>query len=65
MDKNQLEEYWKRGKGAIKIVWDTPGDYTRCVKLIGEHVTDEAAHRICAQWHHDVTGEWPGSKNNK
>lgn len=62
---NALEDYWKHGEGAAKIRWGTPGDYTRCVRLVGRHVTDEAAHRICAQWHHDVTHMWPGDHRNK
>lgn len=62
---NTLEEYWKHGKGAAKIRWGTPGSYTRCVRHIGKHVTDDAAHRICAQWYHDVVGHWPGAKGKK
>lgn len=60
-----LEDYWKRGKGAAKIRWGTPGDYMRCVHHIGKYVSDESAHRICAQWHHDVLGKWPGQEDKK
>lgn len=62
---DQLEAYWKRGEGAAKIRWGTSGDYARCVRHVGKYVTDDAAHRICAQWHHDATGMWPGDKRNK
>ena len=62
---DQLENYWKRGEGAVKIGWGTPGDFTRCVHHVGKYVLDEQAKRICAQWHHDVTGLWPGDKRNK
>lgn len=57
-----LEDYWKRGKGAAKIRWGAHGSYTRCVREIGKHVADDRAHRICAQWYHDVVGHWPGAK---
>lgn len=46
---NELERYWKHGKGAIKIRWGTPGDFTRCVRQLDEHVGRERAKRICAQ----------------
>lgn len=61
---NNLENYWKRGKGAAKIRWGTPGDWTRCYRNIRKHVANERAKRICAQWHRDVTGVWPGDKKN-
>lgn len=57
---NNLEIYWKSGKGAAKIRWGTPGDWTRCYRHISKHVANERAKRICAQWHHDMTGQWPG-----
>lgn len=61
---NNLTRYWKRGKGALKIRWGTPGDWTRCYRQLRKHVGSERAKRMCAQWHHDVTRVWPGSKLN-
>jgi len=61
---NALEEYWKRGKGAAEIRWGTPGDWTRCHRHLTRHVGDERARRICSQWHHDVSGLWPGDARN-
>ena len=55
-----LERYWKLGPGAIKIKWGAPGDWTRCVAQLTKHVGPLRAKRICAQWHHEVTGLWPG-----
>jgi hypothetical protein len=60
-----LENYWKRGAGAIKIRWGTPGDFTRCVSNLDKHVGNERAKRICAQWHHDMNGFWPGDRRNR
>lgn len=64
-NRNALEHYWKHGKGALKIRWGTHGDYTRCVRHLEKHVNPISAHRICAQWHHDMNGFWPGDKRNK
>lgn len=60
-----LEEYWKHGEGAAKIRWGTPGDWTRCHAHLTKHVGDERARRICAQWHKDVNGYWPGDSRNE
>lgn len=62
---NNLERYWKRGKGAARIRWGTPGDWTRCHRFIRKHVGSARAKRICAQWHRDTTGMWPGDKRNR
>jgi hypothetical protein len=63
-DGKSLERYWKRGVGAAKIRWGTPGDWTRCHAHLAKHVGSERAKRICAQWHHDTTGVWPGDRRN-
>lgn len=63
-NSHTLEDYWKHGEGAAKIEWGTPGSHTRCVSHIGKHVSIDRAHRICAQWEHDVTGHWPGEKKH-
>lgn len=60
-----LERYWKAGKGASLIAWGTPGDHTRCSAALAKHVGPERAKRICAQWHRDMVGFWPGDKRNK
>lgn len=59
-----LERYWKFGKGALKIRWGTPRDWTRCHRHLAKYVGPERAARICAQWHHDMTGMWPGDRRN-
>lgn len=59
-----LERYWKNGKGALKIRWGTPGDWTRCHRHLVKYVGPARAARICSQWHHDMTGLWPGDKRN-
>lgn len=64
-DARNLERYWKNGKGAIKIRWGTSGDFTRCERHLDKYVGSARAKRICAQWHHDKNGFWPGDKRNK
>lgn len=54
----KLRAYWVHGEGAAKIVWDTDGDFTRCVAELGKHVTDPEG--LCAEYHKAATGKWPG-----
>lgn len=60
----ELRRYWVHGEGAAKIAWGTPGDFTRCVRLVGEHMDPERAKGYCANRHKDATGMWPGDKDN-
>jgi hypothetical protein len=64
---SSIEAYWKTGAGAAKVRWGTPGSHTRCVRHLRKHLGGSAdrAHRVCAQWEHDVTGHWPGEKKGK
>lgn len=61
-----LRRYWTTGAGGqIKIRWGTPGDWTRCVAHLSEYVGEGQAKRMCANYHHAMTGMWPGDKANK
>lgn len=60
-----LERYWKTGKGAAKIGWGSPGDWTRCSAELARHVGKTRAARICAQWHFEVNGFYPGDRRNR
>lgn len=59
----KLRHYWLYGRGAAKIRWNTPGDWTRCyhhlVKYMGLR-----AKGYCALRHKEATGVWTGSKFN-
>lgn len=57
-----LRDYWVRGEGALRIRWGTPGSFRRCTRLLGDHVRDPEG--LCAEYHHEATGKWPGEKNN-
>lgn len=57
-----LRRYWLYGPGALKIRWGTPGDFTRCVRNLREHVSDPQG--TCANLHKDATGMWPGDRRN-
>lgn len=67
-ETKRIHDYWtKPGQpGYEKINWGTGGDYTRCTKLVGEKIATNSPEdlrfikRICAQWHHDALGYWPG-----
>lgn len=60
----RLRIYWTRGKGAAKIRWNTPGDWTRCVRHLRKYVGPEGAKGLCAVYHRQGTGVWPGSRFN-
>jgi hypothetical protein len=67
-DKNRgnaetLRRYWTVGKGALKIRWNTPGDWTRCYRHLKKYMGPRAKG-YCSLRHHEVTGMWPGDKNN-
>lgn len=59
---HNLRDYWTRGKGAAKIRWKTPGDFTRCVANLRDKVTRPEG--LCAEYHKRATGMWPGDKRN-
>lgn len=64
LDKNRgnaetLRRYWTVGPGALKIVWNTPGDWTRCVKELTPHM-GVRARGYCNLLHKRATGRYPG-----
>ena len=68
LDRNRgnaerLRRYWKYGPGAAKIRWNTPGDWTRCVKQLSKHMGPRAKG-YCSLRHKEMTGVWPGDKRN-
>lgn len=38
--------------------WGTPGDFTRCVRIMRKHVRNPEG--FCADCHKQMTGKWPG-----
>lgn len=58
-----LRKYWVRGKGAVKIRWGTPGDFTRCERQLRKYL-GVRAKGYCAKRHKEVMGFWPGDKRN-
>jgi hypothetical protein len=69
VDKNrgnaeELRRYWLYGKGAAKIRWKTPGDWTRCVRQLSKYMGPRAKG-YCALRHKEATGMWTGDKEHK
>jgi hypothetical protein len=69
LDRNRgnaedLRQYWLRGKGAAKIRWNTPGDWTRCVRQLSKYMGPRAKG-YCALRHHEATGMWTGDKEHR
>jgi hypothetical protein len=68
LDRNRgnaeaLRRYWTRGKGALKIRWGTPGDWTRCVRQLSKYMGPRAKG-YCQLRHKEATGVYTGSKYN-
>ena len=59
----ELRRYWTRGKGALKIRWGTPGDWTRCVRQLSKYMGPRAKG-YCQLRHKEATGVYTGSKFN-
>lgn len=60
LDRNRgnaekLRRYWTRGKGAAKIRWGTPGDWTRCVRHLSKYMGPRAKG-YCQLRHKDALG---------
>jgi hypothetical protein len=68
LDRNRgnaeaLRRYWTKGKGAAKIRWGTPGDWTRCVRNLSKYMGPRAKG-YCQLRHKEATGVYTGSKFN-
>ena len=59
----ELRQYWTRGKGAAKIRWGTPGDWTRCVRQLSKYMGPRAKG-YCQLRHKEATGIYTGDRNN-
>jgi hypothetical protein len=60
----RLRQYWLHGKGAAKIRWGTPGDWTRCYKHLSKHMGPRAKG-YCQLMHGRATGTWAGRNQKK
>ena len=69
LDRNRgqaekLRRYWLYGKGAAKIRWRSPGDWTRCYRQLAKYMGPRAKG-YCALRHKEANGYWPGDKKNR
>jgi len=60
----KLRRYWTTGKGALKIRWGTPGDWTRCYRQLRKHM-GVRAKGYCQNLHKRSTGKWAGDRSNR
>lgn len=60
-DTERLMRYWSEGAGAAKIMWNSPGDYDRCLIELGKYVSDRMLHGLCQNLHERATG-FPAGK---
>ena len=66
LDRNRgnaerLRHYWLYGPGAAKILWNTPGDWTRCVGFLSKYLGTRA-RGYCSLRHKEATGMWTGDR---
>ena len=61
-DAAQLKQYWAHGKGALKIRWNTPGDFERCVHHLSKYVSDPKGY--CNVLHREALGVPPGKERS-
>lgn len=54
-----LLRYWTVGKGGIKIRWNVPGDFNRCVRAIRKYFPADPKG-LCNKLHTKATGGPPG-----
>ena len=67
-DTKRIHDYWTvpGEAGYEKVNWGVPGDFNRCRVEVGEEIGENSPdkirflNQICAQWHHDALGFWPG-----
>lgn len=57
----KLRRYWTVGPGGAKIRWNTPGDWTRCVRHLGKFLGPRAKG-YCQLRHKEMTGMFTGDK---
>jgi hypothetical protein len=61
-DTERLMHYWADAgqPGAIKIRWNEPGDFDRCVVELGKYVSPGIVKGLCSNLHKRATGFRPG-----
>lgn len=59
----ELRHYWTHGAGGAKIRWNTPGDWTRCVRHL-EKFLGPRAKGYCQLRHKEMDGVYTGSHLN-
>lgn len=60
-----LEASYLTGKVATRIRWNTPGDWTRCVRQARKHGMRPAVARgLCQKLHKKATGMYTGDKKH-
>lgn len=67
----RIHDYWTKPgqEGYEKINWGVPGDFNRCRVQVGAKIAENSPedlrflNQICAQWHHDAVGYWPGQED--
>lgn len=61
----QLRASYLTGKVARRIKWNTPGDYSRCVKQAMKHgMSPRVSKGLCQTLHKQATGMYTGDRRH-
>lgn len=55
-----LRRYWAEGKGALKIRWGSPGDFSRCTRQLVKYMPGREKG-YCNLLHHRALGIYPAT----
>ena len=58
-----LRRYWTSGAGAARIRWGTPGDWTRCNRMLSRYM-GARAKGYCQLLYRRATWVYTGSRLN-
>jgi hypothetical protein len=61
----RLRQFWLAGAGSKKILWNTDGDWTRCVRELKKYMTTDEAEGYCQNLHKRATGRYTGDRDNR
>jgi hypothetical protein len=64
-DRDRLKRFWTKDPRGLARWADKPHPYTALYRELKDHMPDEMARRVAAEWFHEVKGFWPGDKRNR
>jgi len=63
--RDELHHYWTQDPEGLAKWADAPHPYEALLEHLEHHMGPGMAHRVAADWFHDVFHFWPGSDLNR